>query len=54
MQKARFRISVLHNSIESINYGVSMRMLLTIIQNKPFLKKYMAEKCTVQMDAPAL
>lgn len=31
-----------------------MRMLLTVIQNKPFLKKYMAEKCTVQMDAPAL
>lgn len=31
-----------------------MRMLFTIIQNIPFLKKYMAEKCTVQVNAPAL
>lgn len=54
MQKARFRISVLHNSIESINYRVSMRMHFTIIQNTPFLKKYMAEKYTVQVNAPAL
>lgn len=54
MQKARFRISVLHNSIESINYRVSMRMHFTIIQNTPFLKKYMAEEYTVQVSAPAL
>lgn len=54
MQKAWFGISVLHNSIESINYGVSMRMHLTIIQNIPLLKKCMAEKDTVQVNAPAL
>lgn len=31
-----------------------MRMHFTIIQNIPFLKEYTAEKCTGQVNAPAL
>lgn len=31
-----------------------MRMHFAITQNTPFLKKYMAEKYTVQVNAPTL